>query len=135
MSTLELIKLVQDAAEREANGDATAHHELVNAVQQLHRAVTTPVEKMIRLRFQCIMNVCIRVCQEWGILQALAARNTHTTAAELSQETSVDELMIVRILRLVVHAGLVDEVGPSTYMSNAATSFATTKGMLGADKY
>jgi len=135
MSALEIIKLVQDAAEREANGDASAHHELVNAVQRLQKAITTPVEKMIRLRFQCIMNVCIRVCQEWGILQALAARKAPMTAAELSQETSVDELMIVRIIRLVVHAGLVDEIGPSTYMANPATSFATTKGMLGADKY
>ena len=51
MSALEIIKVVQDAAEREANGDASAHHELVNAVQRLQLSLihilTLPTKRIV----------------------------------------------------------------------------------------
>ncbi|KAI4594720.1 hypothetical protein KJ359_007523 [Pestalotiopsis sp. 9143b] len=130
MSTLELLAELQQAAEREANGDKHAHLELLKGVQRLQNLVATPTEKMMRIRFQAYQNVCVRVAQEKGILQALVAKG-RSTAWELSEATGADELLIVRIMRLLSIIGIVDEVGPSTYQANETTEFSVKKGILG----
>ncbi|KAK6207292.1 hypothetical protein LQW54_007250 [Pestalotiopsis sp. IQ-011] len=134
MSTLELLAELQQAAEREANGDKHAHLELLKGVQKLQNLVATPTEKMMRIRFQAYQNVCVRVAQEKGILQALVAKG-HSTARELSEATGADELLIVRIMRLLSIIAIVNEVGPSTYQANETTAFSVKKGILGDVKY
>lgn len=93
MSTLAILKELQNAAEREAQGDKYAHVELLRGAQKLQNAITTPADKMTRLRFQMYQNVCVRLAQEHGVLQALAA-NGRMSAKELSTATKADELLI-----------------------------------------
>lgn len=93
MSTIQLLAELQWAAEREANGDKHAHLELLKGVQKLQNLVATPTEKMMRIRFQAYQNVCVRIAQEKGILQALVT-NGRSTAQELSKATGADELLI-----------------------------------------
>ncbi|KAF3013721.1 hypothetical protein E8E14_005703 [Neopestalotiopsis sp. 37M] len=132
--TLELLAELQQVAQREANGDKYAHLELLEGVQKLQNLVTTPAEKMMKMRFQPYQNVCVRVAQEKGILQTLAAKR-RCTARELSDATGAKELLIVRIMRLITIIGIADEVGPSTYQANATTDFSITKGILGDVKF
>ncbi|KAI0167667.1 O-methyltransferase [Pestalotiopsis sp. NC0098] len=134
MSTIQLLAELQRAAEREANGDKHAHLELLKGVQKLQNLVATPTEKMMRIRFQAYQNVCVRIAQEKGILQALVT-NGRSTAQELSKATGADELLIVRIMRLLSIIAIVDEVGPSTYQANETTEFSVKKGILGDVKY
>lgn len=149
MSTLEVLAELQAAAEREANGDKHAHLELLKGVQKLQNLITTPAEKMLRMRFQVYQNVCVRIAQEKGILQALATKH-RSTARELSDATGADELLIgmtlgtllelvltlkVRIMRIITMIGVADEVGPSTYQANETTEFSIKKGILGDVKY
>jgi hypothetical protein len=98
MSTLAILKELQNAAEREAQGDRYAHIELLRGVQKLQNAITTPADKMTRLRFQFYQNVCVRLAQEHGVLQALAA-NGRMSAKELSTATGTDEILIGETLR------------------------------------
>jgi hypothetical protein len=93
MSTLAILKELQAAAEREAQGDKYAHMELLRGMQRLQNTITTPPEKMMRMRFQIYHNVCVRLAQEHGVLQALAAKG-RMSAKELSAETKTEELLI-----------------------------------------
>lgn len=92
-STLEILKELQAIAEREAQGDKYAHLELLGGLQRLQNAVATPAEKMLRIRFQMYQNVCVRIAQEYGILQALVAKG-RASADDLSAATKVDALLI-----------------------------------------
>lgn len=100
MSTLSILKELQNAAEREAQGDKYAHMELLRGMQRLQNAITTPPEKMLRMRFQIYQNVCVRLAQEHGVLQALAA-NGRMSAKEISASTKVDELLIGMLHKLL----------------------------------
>lgn len=95
MSTVAILKELLQVAEREGEGDRFAHLELLNGVQRLQNAVTTPVEKMMRMRFQIYQNPCVRLAQELGILAALAKAG-NASAEELSGTTKADALLIGR---------------------------------------
>lgn len=80
-------------AEREAQGDKFAHLELLKGVQKLQNVVTTPVEKMLKMRFQLYQNVCVRLSQEYGIFEALVNAG-RASASQLSETTKIDERLI-----------------------------------------
>lgn len=98
MSLLEAVKQVQDAAARELNGDPTAHAELLESIHKLQVVATTPAEKEQWIRFQIYQNASLRMALEYGILQALAGElGKAMSAAELSQVTKADELLIGKV--------------------------------------
>lgn len=98
MATLELIKDLQHLAEQEARGEnpALVHSQLLGAIQKLQAAVTTPAEKLFRMRFDTCQTVCVRLAQQHGILQSLT-KSGRATAAGLGMATAVDELLIGRL--------------------------------------
>ncbi|KAH8669004.1 putative O-methyltransferase [Xylariales sp. PMI_506] len=134
MSTLDILKELQGLVEREAQGDKLAHVQLLSGVQKLQNAITSPIEKMTRMRLQVFQNISVRLAQEHGILQALVA-GSRMTAEQLSKTTGVDAPHIVRIMRLVTYIGLADEVGPCEYAANETTPFSVQKGFLGDVKF
>lgn len=95
MATLELIKGLQQLAEREARGEnpAVVHSQLLDGIQKLQASVTTPAEKLFRMRFDVCQTVCVRLAQQHGILQSLS-KDGRATAAGISTATGADELLI-----------------------------------------
>lgn len=95
MATLKLIKDLQHLAEQEARGETPAlvHSQLLDGIQKLQALVTTPAEKLFRMRFDVCQTVCVRLAQQHGILQSLS-KDGRATAAELSTVTGADELWI-----------------------------------------
>lgn len=95
MATLKLIKDLQHLAEQEARGETPAlvHSQLLDGIQKLQASVTTPAEKLFRMRFDVCQTVCVRLAQQRGILQSLS-KDGRATAAELSTVTGADELWI-----------------------------------------
>jgi hypothetical protein len=71
--------------------------ELLSGLQRLQNSVTSPAEKMLRLRFQVCQNACVRNAQEYGILQALVAKGDQATADDLSAVTKVEALLIGKL--------------------------------------
>ncbi|KAF2721796.1 hypothetical protein K431DRAFT_284484 [Polychaeton citri CBS 116435] len=52
MSAGDIVTRMQSIAEADAAGDAAAHIKLLEEIDNLRQAVETPVEKMMRMRFQ-----------------------------------------------------------------------------------
>lgn len=109
-AVLNIIKEVQDAAEREVKGDTTAHVELLKGIQKLQIAATNPTEKFLRIRFQIYQNVCIRIAQEYGILQALVTNKKKMSAQELSQVTKADELLIGKSIAWLANPAVIPQI-------------------------
>lgn len=137
MSALEdAIQRVQAAAKQDTTGDPAAHVALLKEISNLRDAAETPADRLMRMRFHHIENLCIRVAIELGILQAIAAKGGKPiTAASLAQDLNVDELLIIRTMRPITHARIVNETGPATYSSNATTALITTPGGIGGEKH
>lgn len=154
MATLELIRGLQDLAEQEARGEnpAFVHSQLLDGIQKLQASVTTPAEKLFRMRFDICQTVCVRLAQQHEILQSLS-KNGRASAVGLSTATGVDELLIgrsppysrskvtllrywiVRIMRPLAITGVVAELGPRQYEANLATRFFASQGIAGGCKY
>ena len=110
--------------------------------------MTTPKEKLLQIRFQMYQNVCLRLAQEYGILQALSESDT-MTVKQLSETTKADTLLIgmvevssdnsnnliVRIMRLIASIGIADEIGPAKYKANETTHYSVRKGIIGDVKW
>lgn len=103
MATLELIRGLQDLAEQEARGEnpAFVHSQLLDGIQKLQASVTTPAEKLFRMRFDICQTVCVRLAQQHEILQSLS-KNGRASAVGLSMATGVDELLIGRSPHILV---------------------------------
>lgn len=136
MIVLEILKRMQNVADAQERGDPAAHAELLKEIHNLQMAVETPAEKTMRIRLQVFQNICIRLCLEYGILQAIAARKgAKVTAAEISQETGAPELLITRLMRLVTFLQICHEVDRAAYAANECTVFITQEGIIGGHKH
>ncbi|KAK4495345.1 hypothetical protein PRZ48_013676 [Zasmidium cellare] len=135
MSTIqEAIQRVQTAAAADTTNDPAAQAKLLKEISLLRDAAETPEDRLMRLRFHYLENLCNRIALELGVLQAIAARkDASISAADLAKTTGADEVFIVRIMRLVTYARVVDEVGPGTYKGNATTKLITSPGGRGGE--
>lgn len=103
METNEIIERLQQLAGKVAQSEtsAEAQAQVLEGIQQLRNAITTPVEKLFRMRFAVCQNVCVRLAQELGILQALLpaeeaapGEQVEVSAEKLSTATQTDELLV-----------------------------------------
>ncbi|KAH8885725.1 S-adenosyl-L-methionine-dependent methyltransferase [Thozetella sp. PMI_491] len=134
MTTQSILEELQDAADRQDQGDKFARMDLLNGLQKLQNAVLTPDEKMTRMQFQMYQNSCLRLAQEHGIIQELAS-NGRASAEQLGAATKTDPVRVARIMRLLTIIGVADEVGPRLYEANDMTHYCSQKGALGNSKY
>lgn len=133
MSTISMaLERVRFAAEAHASGDPAASGELLKEIHNLRMAAETPEEKTSRLRWELMQPICIRVAIEYGMLQAVADhKGADVSAAELASETGADELLIIRVMRLITYQKICEETGPGLYASNDTTTHITQKGITG----
>ncbi|KXL44250.1 hypothetical protein M433DRAFT_68469 [Acidomyces richmondensis BFW] len=136
MSVQEAIEEVKRAAEADTGDDVRRHAELLKAIDRLKITAERPEETVMRLRWEFMRSFSVRFALEYGILQIIAARDpVELTAAELSKETGADELLIIRVMRLVTHLGLCGEVTHGVYVANERTRFITRKAITGGFKH
>ncbi|KAK5120792.1 hypothetical protein LTR85_005858 [Meristemomyces frigidus] len=136
MTVVEALDRVRQAAEADARRDPVAHVQLLQEIHRLQLEAETPAEKTMRMRFQILQNLCVRIAIEYNVLQAIAAASGRpVTAAELSTKMGVDELLIIRIMRVITYAGICAESDYATYASNDTTAFITQKAFIGAEKH
>lgn len=136
MSVHEAIEEVKRAAEADTGDDVSKHAELLKAIDRLKITAERPEETVMRLRWEFMRSFSVRFALEYGILQIIAARDpVEVTAAELSKETGADELLIIRVMRLVTHLELCGEVTHGVYVANDRTRFITRKAITGGFKH
>lgn len=132
MSLQDAIQRVQRAAEADTGNDQGKHAYLLEQIHQLRLAAETPAESIMRVRWEFMVAFSIRFALEYGILQSIAAKGgASVSAAELFKETGADELLIVRVMRLVTYNGICDEVSHGVYAASERTSFLVRKAILG----
>lgn len=132
MSLEKAVAEVQRKAEADKEGDLTSHGELLAAIHRLQLQAESPDETVMRMRWEFMSPLAVRTMIEYGILQAIAeAAGKPVTALELSRRTSADELLILRIMRLVTYHGFCDEQGHGVYSANAKTAFLVKPAILG----
>lgn len=136
VSTLEQVDVLRTLVIAQQTGSTQAHHDLLKELRRLQLAIETPIETCSRLNFQMLQNICLRIATERQLLQQIANRSgSPVGAAELHNLTDTDQLLIVRILRVLTAIGVVDEVDENTYAGNAVTEHAVTPGANGAMKH
>ncbi|KAJ5643409.1 uncharacterized protein N7484_005916 [Penicillium longicatenatum] len=135
MPVSEALAKVQNLISEEASGNKDAHADLLRAIRELQLAVETPLETTSRVNFQMLQNISIRVAIEHRFLHILVALDKHVSATELAQETGVDVLLIVRVMRMLTAIGFCDEVGYQLYAANDKTRFKILPGSVAAEKH
>lgn len=136
MTIFDEIKHVQRLAEAEAAGDPNAHNQLLAAIRKLQLAAEKPIDTTSRVNFQIMQNICVRVAIERKLLHAIAARNGEPiTSTELSRVTDTDELLVVRVMRVLTAIGFAIETANQTYAANDTTHFEILPGSIAAVKH
>ncbi|KAH1647329.1 hypothetical protein KXX16_009435 [Aspergillus fumigatus] len=128
MTIFDEIKHVQRLAEAEAAGDPNAHNQLLAAIRKLQLAAEKPIDTTSRVNFQ--------VGPMAKLLHAIAARNGEPiTSTELSRVTDTDELLVVRVMRVLTAIGFAIETANQTYAANDTTHFEILPGSIAAVKH
>lgn len=112
MTLQDRLEQLQSLAKAEVDGDASAHHKLLQGIRELQQAAETPIETTSRLNFQvcdeveaivgCIADsfqmlqiICLRIAVERELLHAMVCRDGPLiTADELHASTGTDPLLI-----------------------------------------
>ncbi|MCJ1336119.1 hypothetical protein MMC09_001395 [Bachmanniomyces sp. S44760] len=131
-----LLEKIQGDVEALKAGDQGAHKRLLEKSSQFQLAVESPADTTMRMRFSFLQQFAIRILIEDGVLKAICATgDSETTAAQLSNETGENQLLIARLMRLLCAVGVADEVAENTYRANGVTNFMNQPGMIGAEKH
>ncbi|KAL8951243.1 MAG: hypothetical protein Q9222_002771 [Ikaeria aurantiellina] len=135
-AVIERLRKLETLAAADAAGEPKAHGELLKGISDLLLKAETPIETTSRLNFQSLQNICVRIAVEKDWLHTIAAKHGKpVTAGQLSDETGLDEIFVVRIMRVLTAIGLCDELGVQAYGSNAKTEFKIHPGSIGAEKH
>ncbi|PLB49692.1 putative O-methyltransferase [Aspergillus steynii IBT 23096] len=126
---------VKKLAEAEASGDQNAHGPLLAAIRSLQLTAETPVETTSRVNFQIMQNICVRVAIERRLLHVIADSDRPITSVEIARATDTDELLIVRVMRVLTAIGFADETANQTYAANDVTRFEILPGSIAAVKH
>ncbi|KAJ5173353.1 hypothetical protein N7492_005946 [Penicillium capsulatum] len=82
-----------------------------------------------------MQNISIRVAVENRFLHAIVAREGPIAATEIAEETNSDQLLTVRVMRVLTAIGLCDEVDHELYAANDKTRFKVLPGSIAAEKH
>ncbi|KAK1143713.1 hypothetical protein N8T08_006113 [Aspergillus melleus] len=152
MTIFDDIANIKKLAEAEAAGDVNAHGQLLAAIRKLQLTAEKPVETTSRVNFQAcfqsapqflnirltrqiMQNICVRVAVENKFLQAIAENDSPITSAEIARGTNTEELLVVRVMRVLTAIGFADETAHQTYAANEVTRFAILPGSIAAVKH
>jgi len=124
LSAIDASAEAHDASPNEAN-----RHALREAALALSGSLETPQEAALRMSMQPHSLAALRIAIEGHWLEALAsADNATMTADQLSEATGAEVTLIVRIMRVIISAGIVAETDIRTYSCNRLTRIFTERG-------
>ncbi|KAK0628777.1 S-adenosyl-L-methionine-dependent methyltransferase [Bombardia bombarda] len=110
----------------------SAFSKFETVIRSLEVAATKPADTVFSFRAQVLENAAISFLFELGILDGLVSRQgAEVTAAELAAETSSNELLIVRLMRVASALQFCEETSESTYRATHLTPYLTTPGFKG----
>ncbi|KAK3676965.1 hypothetical protein LTR78_003170 [Recurvomyces mirabilis] len=136
VSVSDALHNVQQALQADDGTSLAKHEEALDAIVKLQRAVERPDETVMRLRFSLLVPFVMRLAVEYGLVQDLAAANGETkAAADIATPGGADELLVLRVMRLITAHGICDEHGHGKYSANAVTEFLSRTPIIGGLKH
>jgi len=134
-SVLQLIKNFhkQTQLPQEAMLDAEHRSRLAEMARSIYLGLQTPLETTFHSLFSINMTMPIRVGIDMGLFSTLASSDGPMTAAQLSEATGGEELLVIRLMRAICAQNFALEIGLKTYHSNDVTRFVG--GPLGKAAY
>jgi len=141
MANAEVLKKLADdvqkaVAAHSQSEDNADYDNALSAIQKLQLAVERPGDFAARVRFQGLQNAALVMLGEMGVLQTITANGgKETTSANLASQTGCDELLIVRLMRMLTAVGICEETGINTYRSNAMMDVLASDGQQAGMKY
>ncbi|MCJ1264909.1 hypothetical protein MMC22_004784 [Lobaria immixta] len=130
-----LLARVQQAGASNFQDDPSAKGELLHTLDVLKREIEGPAAYLSRVRQAPLLNMCQLMAIEMGLLGAIVKRKGQSVDAHtLANDINRDELLIVRIMRLLTVHGFCDETSVRQYRSNANAELLNTPGMMGATR-
>ncbi|KAF3061295.1 Demethylsterigmatocystin 6-O-methyltransferase [Daldinia childiae] len=104
-----------------SEGDEDARKQALLLTRKLAASIEKPENLAIELSYAPFYSVFTRVAVDLNIFKIIADHDGPTTSLELAALTGADEIMLVRILRLISSLGFVEEVGERTWIATPIT--------------
>ncbi|KAI9708218.1 MAG: hypothetical protein M1820_004172 [Bogoriella megaspora] len=133
MATVDSLQnALESAVSLAKNGELseTARVNLLEATTKLTIALQKPEDALIKLAYAPTQLTSIRVFMELGLFKVIVD-NATVTSKHLAEKSGADEVLLQRLARVLVAAGLVDESDEYTYSPNAMTKSLATRLMEG----
>ncbi|KAK1069941.1 hypothetical protein LTR74_004572 [Friedmanniomyces endolithicus] len=103
--------------------DQKTRLELLGAAQGLLAALTRPDEAVASITHGAGRHMCLQVANDLGLFDLIAAKSR--SAHEMASATGADEKLIVRIMRMMVAIGFVEQSGDRVYSATPMTRVMT----------
>ncbi|KAE9375979.1 S-adenosyl-L-methionine-dependent methyltransferase [Stipitochalara longipes BDJ] len=118
---LKRVSLQAQNGVKDVVNDKNARETLLASTRQLTLALEAPDDVVNSVVFFPSSYMCSRVAIDLKLFDIIADAKRPISSAELASKTEAEEQLLVRILRGITFAGLVNEVGEQLYEANAAT--------------
>lgn len=126
---IQMAQEVLNLAQENATQGLRLQEKLMKSILKLQIAAQGPASYVFRKRNQPVEHVCILIAIQSGLLEAIVERDgASVSAAELAKKTELEELLIVRVMRLLTAIDVFDEVSENTYRSNSTSAFLNNPG-------
>ncbi|KAI9652252.1 MAG: hypothetical protein M1831_007100 [Alyxoria varia] len=113
---------IMQAVEAYKRAEAGSTTQLIQTLEAMKMHVEGPSTYLARMRYQPLLNMCVTIALETGIMKSLVQRSgSPVSSHEVSLETGQDEVLVMRVLRQLYVNGVCEESGPATYCSNSVT--------------
>ncbi|KAK6949473.1 hypothetical protein Daesc_009554 [Daldinia eschscholtzii] len=109
-----------------ASGDRSARKESLQLSQKLTVQLEEPANAAVSLAVAPFITIAARISIGLGLFKLIANHNGPVTSKELALLSGGEELLIIRILRVLASVSFVEEVGENTWKATPITMVMAT---------
>ncbi|KAI0012631.1 putative O-methyltransferase [Xylariaceae sp. FL0662B] len=122
-----LIEKLNSLSLKLSTGDENARKEAYQLSKRLTTSLDKPENAAVDLAFAPIITAAAKIAVELGLFKCIVDHGDSATSKELSSLSGGEELLIVRVLRLLASIGFVEEIGERTWKATAVTKAMATE--------
>ncbi|KAL4930346.1 S-adenosyl-L-methionine-dependent methyltransferase [Aspergillus undulatus] len=105
--------------------------EALASVTKLQRALEKPKDAILKLSYQPMVFMALKVAHDMNIFPVLAKATSPVPVKELAAAKPADPLLVRRIMRLLVSFDIVEEPEPSAYLPTAISKEMINRPTIG----
>jgi hypothetical protein len=119
-----------------ATADEDDRRKLIASLRNLASSFEDPMETIYRLGCGTLGAATVEIGLDLGVFKHLADATASLGASQLADQSGVDPSLLLRILRYLAAASVLDETGPGQFAANSVTkTLASELGVAGVYHY